>query len=85
MTVNNYLKREKLRPIIEQQCISFAVQISEPLIIDEINILNASIKAMQESILKLDPRPRLIIVDGNSPFIPKGGIKTVGEFLQMLK
>jgi ribonuclease HII len=30
---------------------------SEPLIIDEINILNASIKAMQESILKLDPRP----------------------------
>ena len=67
--------REKLRPIIEQECISFAVTHLEPLIIDEINILNASIKAMQESILKLDPRPVSIIVDGNSPLIPKGGIK----------
>ncbi|MFV8440735.1 ribonuclease HII [Flavobacterium sp. LB2P44] len=67
--------REKLRPIIEQQAISFAVTHLEPLIIDEINILNASIKAMQESILKLDPRPESIIIDGNSPLIPKGGIK----------
>ena len=39
--------------------------------IDEINILNASIKAMQESILKLNPRPEYIIVDGNSPLNPK--------------
>jgi ribonuclease HII len=70
--------REKLRPIIEQECISFAVTHLEPLVIDEINILNASIKAMQESILKLDPRPLHIIVDGNSPFIPKGGIKNRG-------
>ena len=70
--------REKLRPIIEQQCISFAVTHLEPLIIDEINILNASIKAMQESILKLDPKPVHIIVDGNSPFIPKGGITNRG-------
>ena len=70
--------REKLRPIIEQQSISFAVTHLEPLIIDEINILNASIKAMQESILKLNPRPKSIILDGNSPFIPKGGIKNRG-------
>nr|WP_315162401.1 ribonuclease HII [uncultured Flavobacterium sp.] len=70
--------REELRPIIEQECISFAVTHLEPLIIDEINILNASIKAMQESILKLDPRPESIIVDGNSPLIPKGGIKNRG-------
>lgn len=70
--------REKLRPIIEQECISFAVTHLEPLIIDEINILNASIKAMQESILKLDPKPESIIVDGNSPLIPKGGIKNRG-------
>ena len=67
--------REKLRPILEQQCISFAVTHLEPLIIDEINILNATIKAMQESILKLNPKPAHIIVDGDSPFIPKGGIK----------
>ena len=57
--------RENLRPIIEEQAISFAVTHLEPLVIDEINILNASIKAMQESILKLNPKPEYIIVDGN--------------------
>lgn len=73
--------REKLRPIIEEQAISFAVTHLGPLLIDEINILNASIKAMQESILKLDPRPESIIVDGNSPLIPKGGIKNRGGMI----
>jgi ribonuclease HII len=57
--------RERLRPIIEEQAISFAVTHLEPLVIDEINILNASIKAMQDSILKLNPKPEYIIVDGN--------------------
>jgi ribonuclease HII len=57
--------REKLRPVIEEQAVSFSVTHLEPIIIDEINILNASIKAMQESILKLNPKPEYIIVDGN--------------------
>jgi ribonuclease HII len=57
--------RERLKPIIEEQAISFAVTHLEPLVIDEINILNASIRAMQESILKLHPKPEYIIVDGN--------------------
>jgi ribonuclease HII len=57
--------REKLKLIIEEKAISFSVTHLEPLIIDEINILNASIKAMQNSILKLDPPPNYIIVDGN--------------------
>jgi ribonuclease HII len=57
--------REKLRPIIEKEAITYAVTHIEPLIIDKINILNASTKAMQESILKLNPNPKYIIVDGN--------------------
>jgi ribonuclease HII len=57
--------RAQLRPIIEEQAVSFAVTHLEPLVIDEINILNASIKAMQDSILKLNPKPEYIIVDGN--------------------
>lgn len=57
--------RELLRPIIEKQAVTFAVTHLEPLIIDEINILNASIKAMQESICKLNPTSSYIIVDGN--------------------
>lgn len=70
--------REKLKPIIEAISISFSVTHLEPNLIDEINILNASIKAMQECIIKLNPLPDYIIVDGNSPLTPKGGIKNKG-------
>ena len=65
--------RELLKPLIEEKVISFAVTHIEPLIIDKINILNASIKAMQESIVKLNPTPLYIIVDGNK-FKPVGDI-----------
>ena len=58
--------RIKLRPLIEETAISYTITHIEASIIDEINILNASIKAMQESILKLNPTPLYIIVDGNS-------------------
>ena len=67
--------REKLRPIIEQEAISFAVTHLYPNEIDEINILNASMKAMQECILKLNPTPEFIIVDGNRALNAKLGLK----------
>ncbi len=57
--------REKLKPLIEEKAISFAVTHLDSTVIDKINILNASIKAMQESIVKLNPTPLYIIVDGN--------------------
>ena len=57
--------REYLRPIIQEKAICYHVTNIEPEIIDEINILNASIKAMQECIVKLTPVPNYIIVDGN--------------------
>lgn len=57
--------REHLKPIIEANAIAYAVTHLEPKVIDEINILNASIKAMQISIIKLSPLPDYIIVDGN--------------------
>jgi ribonuclease HII len=66
-------QRTALAPIIEKEAISFHVVHLEPKIIDEINILNASIKAMQESILQLKPQPEFIIVDGNR-FKPVGNI-----------
>lgn len=58
-------KREILKPIIEKEAIAFHVIHLEPKIIDKINILNASIKAMQDCILNLNPTPEYIIVDGN--------------------
>lgn len=66
--------REILRPVLEAAAVCFSVTHLEADVIDEINILNASIKAMQECIIKLNPTPLYIIVDGNAPFIPKKGI-----------
>lgn len=67
--------RNLLRPIIESQALSFAVTNIFPSEIDEINILNASMKAMQESILKLTTKPEFIIVDGNRALNAKLEIK----------
>ena len=57
--------RERLRPLIEDKAICFSITHLASEVIDEINILNASIKAMQECITKLTPTPHYIIVDGN--------------------
>lgn len=57
--------RQQLKLVIEEVAVSFSVTHLDPIIIDEINILNASIRAMQESIMKLNPTPEYIIVDGN--------------------
>jgi len=67
--------REKLRPIIEEQALCFAVTHLHPKEIDEVNILNASMKGMQESILKLNTAPEFIIVDGNRALNAKLGLK----------
>lgn len=59
--------RFKLQPMIEKIAVSFAFSFQEPEIIDEINILNASLKAMRESILDLKVTPIYIVADGNRP------------------
>jgi ribonuclease HII len=65
--------RHQLQPIIEAQAISFAITHIYNSEIDEINILNASMKAMQECILQLEPTPEYILVDGNRPLNGKLG------------
>ena len=66
--------REKLKPLIIEKAISFSVTHIYNVEIDEINILNASMKAMQESILKLNSTPNYIIVDGNRSLNAKLGL-----------
>jgi len=61
----SHKKREILRPIIEQNAISWAVAHIFPEEIDKINILNASILAMHKAINELDKEPEFILVDGN--------------------
>lgn len=58
-------KRRRLRPLLEDCSITYSVTHIFMEEIDEINILNASILAMQRSIEKLTPQPEHIIVDGN--------------------
>lgn len=67
--------REQLRPVLELNAVSYAVTHLYNEEIDEINILNASMKAMQECVLQLNPLPNYIIVDGNRPLNGKLGMK----------
>nr|WP_299170170.1 ribonuclease HII [uncultured Allomuricauda sp.] len=59
------LKREQLRPILEEEALSFAVCHVFEEEIDKINILNASILAMHRALEKLKEPPSFILVDGN--------------------
>lgn len=69
--------REKLKPLIIESATSFAFTHIYNEEIDEINILNASMKAMQECVLKLFPTPEFIIVDGNRNINAKLGLKSI--------
>jgi len=58
-------KRKLLKLIIEEQSVTFGVSHIMMNKIDRINILNASILAMQKSIKSLATKPQHIAVDGN--------------------
>lgn len=58
-------KRSQLRPYIEENALAWAVVMIEPQMIDEINILNASILGMHKALESLKVTPRHILVDGN--------------------
>lgn len=58
-------KRALLEPILKSESTSYGVVHIHPKIIDEINILNASILAMHKAIEQLKTEPSHIIVDGN--------------------
>jgi ribonuclease HII len=58
-------QRFALRPEIEHQAIAYAIAHVYQEEIDEINILNASIKAMHLALEQLSKKPEYIIVDGN--------------------
>ena len=58
-------KRNLLKPLIENEAVTFSYAHIFPTKIDSINILNASILAMHKSIEQLKIAPEFIIVDGN--------------------
>ncbi|HRP90623.1 MAG TPA: ribonuclease HII [Edaphocola sp.] len=61
----NENQRAILRPIIEQEALTFAVSFMDNHVVDEFNILNATFKAMHDSIDRLMIKPELLLIDGN--------------------
>ncbi|MBO5800468.1 MAG: ribonuclease HII [Paludibacteraceae bacterium] len=57
--------RYKLRPIIEEKALAWAVGVVSAEEIDQINILNASFLAMHRAVEKLGMEPEHLIIDGN--------------------
>lgn len=66
-------ERELLRPVIEEQALSWAVAFIDNVEIDRINILKASFKAMHLAIEQLRIIPELLLIDGNR-FAPYFGV-----------
>ena len=63
--------RETLRPVIEAEAVAWAVEAVSAEEIDRLNILWASVTGMQRAVLRLDPVPDFLLIDGNK-FRPFG-------------
>ncbi|MBT8327053.1 MAG: ribonuclease HII [Bacteroidia bacterium] len=61
----NEATRDKLRLQIEKKAVSWAVAWCDEKEIDKINILNASILAMQKAVKQLNISPEHLLIDGN--------------------
>lgn len=65
--------RNLLRPIIEKEAISWAVEAVSAEEIDSLNILWASVTGMQRAVRRLSVKPEFLLIDGNR-FRPFDGI-----------
>jgi ribonuclease HII len=60
-------KREKLNITIREEAHAVGIGVIEPSVIDEINILQASIMAMKEAVENLPLPVDYLLIDGNRP------------------
>ncbi|MFM8911675.1 MAG: ribonuclease HII, partial [Flammeovirgaceae bacterium] len=58
-------ERLALREEIKEAAMAWAVAEVSHVVIDEINILNASFRAMHSAIAQLNTRPEFLLIDGN--------------------
>ena len=67
-------ERDMLRPIIEAEAVAWAVEEVSVEDIDRLNILWASVSGMQRAVIRLDPAPEFLLIDGNKfrPFAHYG-------------
>ena len=69
--------REKLFYQIMESALSIGIGIVSNEEIDKMNILNATLHAMQNSVTQLRVKPDLVLVDGNRAFNYEGDIKAI--------
>ncbi len=58
-------RREKLYDEIVEKALGYAIVEIAPQEIDQINILQATLKGMSLAVRRLSPRPELVLIDGN--------------------
>ena len=67
------VQKQNFRSYIEEKALAWSVQHVNEKRIDEINILQATFEAMHNCVEQLQPRPELLLIDGNRfkpyPFI----------------
>ena len=64
-------RREELAPIIKQQAAAWCIASASVAEIEELNILQAALLAMQRAVAGLNPQPVFVITDGNqAPVLP---------------
>ena len=68
-------KREELFGVIMKEAVSVGVGMAGEQVIDEINILQATYRAMREAVAKLDPKPDLTLNDAVT--IPELAVRQV--------
>ena len=59
-------RREALYDVITESAVSYGIAFADHREIDELNILNATFLAMNRAIARLDPKPTLALIDGNT-------------------
>lgn len=58
-------RRRELFPVIKEAALAYAVVLVDEKTIDEINILQATFRAMERSVSQLELTPDYILIDGN--------------------
>jgi ribonuclease HII len=59
--------RESAFSLIERRAIDISLAVVSPKEIDRINILQATLKAMKQAVLTLNPQPDYLLIDGTHP------------------
>ena len=58
-------RRRELFPIIKEKAISYGIAFADESEIDNINILQATFRAMERAVMQLKTQPDFVLVDGN--------------------